>query len=221
MTGLEKITERILAEGREKARAIMKEAEEDCTRMATEYAERTEAVRREYAERGVTDGEKLVEDAKAEAVRMHDQIIADARRSVMDAVIEGAKKKLCSSKAGKYRELMVALLSSALIEQDRAERERAERGEEITPVARFDVLMNSSDHDILGTDVVDEARRLVGRRIGTDKAARVMLSHERITLDGGLMLRYGDVMVDLSIHTLLARVCQQMQGELEDVLFGE
>lgn len=221
MTGLEKITERILAEGRERARVILQQAEEDCTRIATDYAERTEVLRRDYAERGVTECEALVEKAKVDAAAMHEQIIEDAKSSVMAAVIEGAKQKLCSSREGKYRELMIALLSSALIEQDRIERERAEQGEELPQIPRFDVLMNSADHDILGTDVVDGARRLVSRRIGADKAARLVLAHERIGIDGGLVLRYGDIMVDCSIDTLLTRICEQMKGELEDVLFGD
>ena len=221
MTGLEKITERIMAEGRERARVTLQQAEEECTRIATDYAERIETLRRDYAERGVTECEALVEQAKVDAVAMHEQIVEDAKNAVLAAVVEGAKNKLCASREGKYRELLVALLSSALIEQDRIERERAEKGENMPMIPRIDVLMNSADHDILGTDVVDGARRLVSRRIGADKAARIVLAQERIGIDGGLVLRYGDIMVDCSIDSLLARICEQMKGELEEVLFGD
>ncbi len=220
MTGLEKITERIQAEGREKARLILQEAEQDCTRMASEYAERAETLRATYAERGVSEGEALVREAKAAAEQMHAQIVADAKQAVYDEIMDGAKKKLCTSQQNKYRELMIALLSSALIERDAEERARAEAGESVH-TERYEVLMNGIDHDTFGTAVVEGARRLCERRIGANKAARVVLSHERMEIDGGLFLRFDDELVDCSITTLLSRICEQMRPELEELLFGE
>lgn len=220
MTGLEKITERILAKGREDARLILQQAEQDCTSMANEYAARTEEMRAQITQQYTEMGERLVSDARDEAERMHEEILAAARAEVLDQVIALAKQKLCDSRL-KYRELLVALLSSAMIEQDRAERERAQNGESPAATSRFDVLMNSRDHDILGADVVDDARRMLGRRIGADKASRIVLSHERLNIEGGLMLRYGDVMVDCSMATIFARVCEQMKDELWELLFTE
>ena len=43
MTGLEKITARIHAEGRERASAILQQAEQECAEIAKEYAARKKA----------------------------------------------------------------------------------------------------------------------------------------------------------------------------------
>lgn len=221
MIGLDKITERILEEGRERASQILIDAEEDCKRIATDYAERAETTRREIYESSVAECQRLVEEAREQAQKTHDDIIEEARRAVVNEVIAGAKKKLCNYQHNKYRELMIALLSSALIEQDREERARAESEEGYIPTERYEVLMNEYDYNLFGEAVVEGGRRLAERRIGPDKAARVVLSKEHITIDGGLLLRFDDVLVDCSLDTLLTRIYEQMKTELDNFLFEE
>ncbi len=221
MIGLDKITERILEEGRERASQILIDAEEDCKRIAADYAERTETTRREIYESSVAECQRLVEEAREQAQQTHDEILEQARRAVVNEVIAGAKKKLCNYQHNKYRELMIALLSSALIEQDREEREREASEEDYIPTERYEVLMNEYDYNLFGEAVVEGGRRLAERRIGPDKAARVVLSKEHITIDGGLLLRFDDVLVDCSLDTLLTRIYEQMKTELDNFLFED
>ena len=221
MIGLDKITERILEEGRVRASQILIDAEEDCKRIAADYAERTEATRREIYESSVAECQRLVEEAREQAQEVHDEILEKARRAVVDAVIAGAKKKLCNYQHNKYRELMIALLSSALIEQDREERVREASEEDYIPTERYEVLMNEYDYNLFGEAVVEGGRRLAERRIGPDKAARVVLSKEHLTIDGGLLLRFDDVVVDCSLDTLLNRIYDQMKTELDNFLFED
>ncbi len=220
MTGLEKITEHILAHAREEARVTLQHAEERCTAMAAEYAERTKAERARIGEEYTAKGEALVAEAKAEADGAREAALAEARASVLARVKEMAREKLSSNERNKYAELLIALLASALIEQHRAERERIKKGETVAPVSRFEVVMNGADHDLVGTVVVEGARRLVERRIGADKAARIVLSHERLTISGGLLLRFDDVILDYAMDTLLDEVIAEKKAELEKVLFG-
>lgn len=220
MTGLEKITEHILAHAREEARLTLQHAEERCTALATEYAERTKAERARIAEEYTAKGEALVADAKAAADGAREAAIAEAKASVLARVKEMAREKLSSNERNKYTELLVALLASALIEQHRTERERIKAGEAVTPINRFEVVMNGSDHDLIGSAVVEGARRLVERRIGADKAARIVLSHERLTISGGLLLRFDDVILDYAMDTLLDEVIAEKKSELEKMLFG-
>ncbi len=219
MTGLEKMIEKILARGREDARAILQGAEEACTELAADYAKRTEQARERIAAQSKEKGEQIVESARAEAEDYREKALAAARESVLSEVKAIAKKKLCASEQNKYRELLVGLLSSALIEQHRAERERVKKGESVAPVCRFEVVMSGADHDLLGSAVVEGARRLVERRIGADKAARVVLSHERLTIEGGMLLRFDDAILDYSLDTLLDEVCKAKSAELDTLLF--
>lgn len=221
MTGLDKITERILEEGRVRASQILIDAEEDCKRIAAEYAERTETTRRELYENSVAECQRLVEEAREQAQRVHDEILEEARQAVVNQVIEGAKKKLCNYQHNKYRELMIALLSSALIEQDREERVREASEEDYVPVERYEVLMNEYDGNLFGEAVVEGGRRLAERRIGAEKAARVVLSKEHVSIDGGLLIRFGDVTCDCSLDTLLTRIYEKMKTELDRFLFED
>lgn len=221
MIGLDKITERILEEGRERASQILIEADEDCKRIAVDYAKRTDAARHEIYEDSVVECQRLVNEARVEAQRIHDEIIENARQSVVNDVIEGAKKKLCNYQHNKYRELMIALLSSALIEQDHEERVRAASEEGFVAPERYEVVMNEYDYNLFGESVVQGGCKLAERRIGKEKTSRVVLSDEHLTIDGGFLLRFDDATVDCSLDTLLTRIYEQMKTELDEFLFTE
>lgn len=221
MIGLDKITERILEEGRERASQILIDADEDCKRIAADYAKRTDAARHQIYEDSVKECQRLVSEAREEAQRMHDEIIENARQSVVNDVIEGAKKKLCNYQHNKYRELMIALLSSALIEQDHEERVRAASEEDFVAPERYEVLMNEYDYNLFGESVVQGGCKLAERRIGKEKTSRVVLSDEHLTVDGGFLLRFDDATVDCSLDTLLTRIYEQMKTELDEFLFTE
>ena len=221
MTGIDKITERILAEGRDRASRILLEAEEDCKRIAAEYAERTEVTRREIRDTSIAECERLVSEARDKAQAVHDEIVEKARRAVVEEVISGAKRKLCNSQHNKYRELLVVLLNSALIEQDREERIVAARDESFVMPERYEVLMNDLDRDTFGEEVVAVGRKLAERQIGAEKASRVVISYDRVNIDGGLMLRVGEDVVDCSLDTLLSRIYEQMKKELDEFLFAD
>ena len=221
MIGLDKITERSLEDGRERASQILLEADEDCKRIAADYAKRTDAARHEIYENSVVEGQRLVNEARKEAQRIHDEVIEEARQSVVNDVIAGAKKKLCNYQHNKYRELMIALLSSALIEQDQEERVRAASVEGFVAPERYEVLMNEYDYNLFGESVVQGGCKLAERRIGAEKAKRVVLSDEHLTIDGGFMLRFDDATVDCTLDTLMTRIYEQMKKELDDFLFTE
>ncbi len=214
MTGLDKIIEQILAGAREQAKAVLSEAEENCTRLTNEYAERAEQAKGDIAEQSRAAGEQIVAQAKDEAERAYEQAMADAKAEVLAMAVAAAKRELCSPQQNRYRELLVGLLSSAVIEHRRAKKEQNAPDTE-----RYEVVMSGIDHDTVGLAVVEGARRLLERRIGADRAARIVLSHERLSIDGGMLLRFDDVILDYSMDKLLADVCEKKAAELSHVLF--
>ncbi len=215
MTGLDKIIEQILAGAREEAKTVLHEAEETCTRLTNEYAERTEQVKTDIAEQSRAAGEQIVEQAKAEAERVREQAMADAKAEVLAMAVAAAKRELCSPQQNRYRELLVALLSSAVMEHRRVQKEN-----NAPETERYEVVMSGIDHDTVGLAVVEGARRVLERHIGADRAARILLSHERLSIDGGMLLRFDDTILDYSMDKLLAEVCEKKAAELSAALFG-
>lgn len=220
MTGLEKITERILTDAKERARGILEDAQEECRKMADNYAERAERIREEIAERAIREGEDLVARARSAAAMTRRDILQAAKSRMLDEAFEAAKAQICATDYGKYRELLVALLSCALIEQAKNERESLEMGDEIAEFDTFEVLMNEDDRARFGSYVLDGARRTTERRIGSERTAKLRLSDTAVDIDGGLILRYGNTELNCSISALLSEMRRELESRIASVLFS-
>lgn len=219
MTGLEKITERILTDAKERARDILENAQEECRRMADDYAERAERIREEIAERAMREGEDMVARARSAAAMTRRDILLAAKSRMMDEAFEAAKAQICATDYGKYRELLVALLSCALIEQAKNEQESLEMGDEVAEFDTFEVLMNENDRVRFGDYVLEGARRTTERRIGSERTAKLRLSDTAAPIDGGLILRYGSTETNCSVSALLSEMRRDLEGRIAAVLF--
>ena len=123
--------------------------------------------------------------------------------------------------AASYPDPHVDKMLNAKIVYCREERVREVSEEDYVPVERYEVLMNEYDGNLFGEAVVEGGRRLAERRIGAEKAARVVLSKEHVSIDGGLLIRFGDVTCDCSLDTLLTRIYEKMKTELDRFLFED
>ena len=220
MTGLEKILERIEGEARERASAILQRSEEECTALAREYAARAEQTRERLEKEGLAAIEATVSAARAQSEKTHTEILQGTRRALLDEAFARAQKELCDNGFGKYRELLVALLVSALLEQHRAEQQSIAFGDEDEEFERFEVLFNKSDRERFGKQVVADARRTVERRIGAQKAAKLTLCEQSADIDGGLILRFGDVELNCTLGVLMADIRRDLEGRVAEILFG-
>lgn len=219
MTGLEKIIARIEAEGRERAGLLLQHAEEECRATAAEYAARAEAVREKLSGEAQSQCEVMISRARAAVEREHREVLTKARNDLLDEVFEAAKARLCSTDYGQYRELLVALLVSALLEQQRVARESVAMGDEVEEVERFEVLLNAEDRERFGSFVIDGARRVAERRIGAENAAKLCVSDETAPIDGGLILRFGNVELNCSLSVVLNDVRRELEPRISALLF--
>lgn len=220
MTGLDKIIERIEAQARERASVILQRSEEECTALAKDYAARAEQIRERLEGEGVAAIEAMVNAARAQSEKTHTEILQRTRRALLDEAFARAKRELCDTDFGKYRELLTALLVSALLEQHRAEQQSLDFGDEVEEIERFEVMLNAADRARFGAQVITDARRVVERRIGAAKAAKITLSDACADIDGGLVLRFGDVELNCSLSVLMADVRRDLEGRVSEILFG-
>lgn len=219
MTGLDKIIERILADAKERARVILEQAQSDCRRTAAEYAARADAICEEIAERAMREGEQLVVRARSAAAMTRRNILLAAKSEMLDEVFEAAREQICDTDYGKYRELLVALLSCALLEQSKGEQQALANGDEVEAVDAFEVLLSENDRARFGDSVIEGARRVTERRIGAERVARLRLSQECADIDGGLILRCGDVEINCSITVLLRDMRRVLEERISSMLF--
>ena len=221
MTGLEKILEQIEGEARERASSILQQSEEECMALAKDYAARAEQTRERLEKEGLAAIEATVNAARAQSEKTHAEILQNARRALIDETFECAKRALCDKDAGKYRELLTALLVSALLEQHRAEQQSIAFGDEVEEFERFEVLMNEKDKERFGAQVITNARSTVTRHIGAQKAAKLSLGEQSAEIDGGLILRFGDVELNCTLGVLMADIRHTLEPRVCEILFGK
>lgn len=219
MTGLEKILERILEDAKEKARVILETAQSDCRQSAQEYADRANAIREEIAERAETEGEAIVARSRAATATTRRNILLSAKAELLDETFAAAKAHICDTDYGKYRELLVALLSCALLEQANNEQTSLELGDEIVAFDTYEVFLNRHDLDRYGNRIIEDARRVTERRIGSQRAAKLRLSPIPADIDGGLILRYGDTEANCSLSALFSQMRRELEGKISAILF--
>lgn len=219
MNGLDKITDRILTDAKEKARGILEEAQSDCRKAAQDYADRADAIRDRIASRTMQEGEELIARAKASAAMTRRDILIATKAKLLNEAFEAAKAQICDTDYGKYRELLVALLSCALLEQAQNEQASLEFGDEIEEFDTFEVLMNKTDRARFGTAVLEGARKITERRIGSARTEKLRLSDEEADIEGGLILRYGNVETNCSISALLAGMRRELEPKISAILF--
>ncbi|MBE6555797.1 MAG: hypothetical protein E7663_06185 [Ruminococcaceae bacterium] len=211
MTGLDKIIERILKDAKDRAREILEAAQRECRTTAESYADRADKTRDAILERAEREGEALIARARSAAAMTRRSILLAARSAVIDEAFEGAKREIRATDYGKYRALLSALLTSALLEEARAARESAALGDELTEFDTYEVIFNAEDRELYGKAVLEDARRAAQRHIGEERAAKLRLSEETADIDGGVILRYGDIEANCSLSMLM----NEMRGELE------
>lgn len=219
MTGLEKITERILADAKERARVILEDARNDCRRVAASFAERAEAMRDEITARAQQEGEDMIARARSAAAMTRRNILLAAKARILDETFAAARAEICDTDFGKYKELLIALLSCALLDQAKSEAESLALGDEVAEFDTFEVLLNETDRERFGATVLEGARRVTERRIGAARTAKLRLSEECADIEGGLILRYGDIEINCSITVLLAQMRRELEGRISAILF--
>lgn len=221
MTGLEKIIDRIIEDAKEKARAILEAAQNDCRATAEKYAAEADDIRDAIADKAEKEGEAVIAKARSAAAMTRRNLLLAARGALLDEAFERAKKEVRDADFGKYRELLTALLTSALIEQARAEDESVSLGDEVMTFDTFEVLFNAEDKEKYGSAVVEAARRAAAKHIGAERADKLRLSDETADIDGGLILRYGDIEANCSLSMLMAGMREEAEQKVAAVLFAE
>lgn len=221
MTGVEKITDRIAADAAKEAQATLGAAEVECRKLAEEYGNRTIGERDRVAERAQAEGQRMIERAKSTADMNHRAVLLAAKSALIDEVYEKARVKILDTDFGKYRELLTALLISALLELAKSEETSAALGDETEPYDWIEVLFNHDDREKYGAAVVAEVRRRNERRIGTARLEKLCLSEDTAAIDGGLVIRYGNIETNCSLSVLLAEMRRETEGKVASILFPE
>ncbi len=194
MTGIDKITSRVLAEGAAEAEEMLRAAEDraaairgEADREAERLLKSAQAQAREEARRRVG---LLLSSAETESKKA----LLDMKQRLISEAFELALDRLLGMEKSAYISLLAGIAAKA-----------SETGTE-------EIILNEGDAERCGAEIVLEANRL--------KNAKLTLSKERRPIRGGLILSQGRIEINCSLETLVALKKNELAAKVAELLFS-
>ncbi len=223
MTGLSRITDRILDDARAQADEVLARAQEESKKIKNEYAQRAAQIVAECNAQAKSNAAQLVARARSEERTQTRDKLLMLKGEMTSRAFTAAQNEL-EGLADKQRlSLITRIMISVLTAEYEAEQERIRMGDTCEGDGEriYEILLCRRDLDKLGDELMDSFRRgIVGRDMG-DLTSRVRLSGECAKIGTGLVVRIGDIEINCSVESIIASLRQRLEGDVEKILFPE
>lgn len=219
MIGLEKITDKIIADAKAKADEIIAEANGRCEQILLECEEKKARIAQRLEDDAIREGESIKARAMSEVAKSSRDSALALRANLIDEAFDIARQAVLALDGDRYIQLMSGLLSRVLRERAESEADSIRLyGEDISP-ERYEVRLNKNDRDRYGKLIIDGARRAVVGKVKSSMLDRVCLSDDYVNIGGGFVVRCGDVELNCSLETVIAELRPQLEMRVAEILF--
>lgn len=195
MKGIEKITQLIQTEAQSEIDSVLANARQEAEAVASRYQVRAEAEAAElaakYEKAAAEREERLVSAAHMKARKIH---LAAKQQMVEKAYIR-ALEKLCSMPQEQYVDVLADLLIRA------------------SSTGTEEAVFSPADRENAGKAAVEKANKASGKKL--------TIAEETLPIQGGFILRSGNVEVNCTFDTLVRLQKAETAGAVAKKLFPE
>lgn len=222
MTGLEKITSRILSDAQAQAQEILDDATEKCLSVRAQNLSDAQAAQDRLIAEAEKEGEALVVRAKSSAAMTRRNVELAAKSAMIERAFARAMQEIYEMDRAEYAELLLSLLCKTLNAQRESERDSMRLyGEDIAP-AYYELMLNARDGGDVATSVMNGVRAAAASgKIPADMAIKVRLNPTPVEIDGGLVLRCGDIETNCSFAMMLAALRPELEPRIQQILYKD
>lgn len=221
MTGLEKVTGKIIADAEADARAVLERADAECAALTAKYETENEKRLEALREQADRECQALIIRAKSSAAMARRNVLLRARAAVLDEAYATAEKNIRSLPADSYLDMLVRMLRGALKRQLEGEAESMELyGEDIAP-ASYEVVLNGRDREAFGKRLMEAFEQTMAGKLAPAVMRKLVLASDTAPISGGLILRCGAVESNCSLEMLFAENRRATEAKVSRILFGE
>ena len=228
MNGIEKITARIQQDASADLDAIRAQAEEQAAQIRSQYEAQAKAEAEKAAESCRQAAQQQLERLEGAAEMEAKTRLLTAKQACIDRAFERAREHLLSMPEAEYVELLakLAVRSSATGREEVVlnERDRAAVGQKV--VARANQLLAQA----VAPDLPEELKAskaggiltkvVTGANALLQGTAMLSLASDTAEIQGGLILRDGQVEVNCAFETQLRLLRESLAGQVAQTLFG-
>ena len=220
MTGLDKIKDKIIAEAQLDAERMIEDAQKKCNEIILRASGDADNIKAELDVAAHREAESLISRAKSGAALEKRNIIAQAKSHAADLAFETAKKEILSLSDEQYIEFLAKLLVSALSSQLDIEKTNRELYGEESNEAPVDVLLSQEDIMRAGTKIIPAAKKMAAGKPVSHLLERAGVSVETAKIEGGMIIRIGDLDINCSVEALIESAKERLEGDVARILFG-
>ncbi len=193
----EQVVEKILSESQAKADKIKSEARESAASHEAELATELANFRKETETLAQKASEEKKRRMLASARMETRKELLSCKVGLLNEVFDKTREKIKGLPEEEYREFVESLMHKAI-----------ESGDE-------EVVIGASD-DRVNNGLI----KRVNRKLGPGFKGNLQLASDTADIDGGFILRRGNIQINVSIDVLLEEAREQMEIELATELFG-
>lgn len=193
----EQVVEKILSEAKAEADKIKSEAQQKASAQEAELKAELENFRKEteiLAQKASQEKKRRMLAAARMDMRKE---LLNCKVGLLNEVFDKARKKIKELPEKQYHEFVESLMHKAI-----------ESGDE-------EVIIGAKDSRLSNGLV-----KRVNRKLGPGFKGNLQLAKDTADIDGGFILRRGNIQVNVSVDVLLAEAKEQMEMELAAELFG-
>ncbi len=217
MNSSEKITGRIIAVAQSEADEILLAAQKEADAINKEYKKKAAEIAANAESEVSADTEIIRSRTVASAQKIKRNLLLEAKNAKIDEAFEKARQKLLGLPDGDYEKMLSIMLVSTVKKQIESEKLSLEQDTdgEITVCESYSVILSGADKKRVSADMIKDASVLA---LASGKT--LSLSDENADIDGGFILRCGDIEINCSIGLILSQMRDTLEGDVYRILFN-
>lgn len=222
MIGLKKIISRILDDANAQAQEILDEATEKSIEIRAQNLADAQATQDKLIAEAEKEGEALVVRAKSSAAMTRRNIELSAKSEMIDRAFDKAMQEIYEMDRDEYAGLLLSMLCKILNAQREAERDSMRMYNECIAPDYYELMLNARDSGDVAAKIISGVRTAAATgRIPADMPAKVRLWQTPVEIDGGFVLRCGDVETNCSFSMMLAALRPALEPRIQQILYKD
>lgn len=217
MNSSEKITGRIIAVAQSEADEIILAAQKEADAITKEYKNKAAEIAANAESEASADTEIIRSRTVASAQKIKRNLLLEAKNAKINEAFEKSRQRLLGLPDKDYEKMLSIMLVSTVKKQIESEKLSLEQDTDgkIVVCKEYSVILSNADRKRVSADMIKDASVL------TLAAGKTLsLSDESADIDGGFILRCGDIEINCSIGLILSQMRDSLEGDVYRILFN-
>ncbi len=192
MNGIEKIIDKILADAKSYADRVLSEAEAGAGDIITDAETAAAKLKTDARLRAEKEAENILGRVSSSSQLIERNCLLEAKSVLIDRTFETAKQKILNMDRNAYDTFLSSLLAEAVAD---------------VPDDKHIMSVNKKDRE-------------TAQRVIHESSADIILSDTDALIEGGFILRRGDVEINCSLELIISGLRDTLESEVYKALFN-